>query len=68
MHLRVLLTLGLVLLLSTIASSNESRHFCGNAAGTRACSEAGGAQPSTKPTPAVSAEYSSLILNKLLYI
>jgi hypothetical protein len=60
MRLRLIFTLGLVLLLSTFASSNECARY-GRKAGV--C---------TGPTPVGQQvsheEYSTLIINKLLYI
>lgn len=57
MRLRLLLTLGLVLCLATIASSNEALHYC--------------RKTGVKPTPAsapVIVENSTLLVNKLLII
>ena len=69
MRMRLFLTLGLVLLLSTFASSNECRRFCGHSAGSKAASEceAAGAESLT-PNPSVRGEVSTLLVNKLLYI
>lgn len=63
MRLKLLFTMGFVLLLSTFASSNECARY------THKC-EAGATSP-VKPAPkAVTAETesSTLIINKLLYI
>lgn len=90
MRLRLLFTLGLVLLLSTLASSNECARYgyqaggckpsCGNAAttGSKAATtssnaatigdNASGDGQAANPAPAVSGEYSTLLVSKLLYI
>jgi hypothetical protein len=68
MRLRLFLTLGLVLFLSTFASSNESRRFCGHAAGCKGASEAAGLEQSPAPAHSINGEYSTLLVNKLLYI
>jgi hypothetical protein len=62
MRIRLLLTLGLVLLLSTLASSNECARY-GKKSGD--CKDL--AVPAAKQAQA-SSEYSTLIINKLLYI
>jgi hypothetical protein len=56
MRLRLLLTLGLVLCLATIASSNEALRYC--------------RKTEVRPTPASSVivENSTLLVNKLLII
>ena len=59
MRIRLFFTLGFVLLLSTFASSNE-RSRCGSKSGH--CKEL------TPVVKQVSTEYSTLIINKLLYI
>lgn len=63
MRLKLFITAGFVLLLSTFASSNECAHY------THKC-EAGAIQ-TAKPAPiadTVADESSTLIINKLLYI
>jgi hypothetical protein len=59
MRIRLFLTLGLVLFLSTFASSNESAR-CGK--------KTGGCKAVVPVAKQVSDEYSTLIVNKLLYI
>ena len=54
MRLRFIFTLGLVLIMSTIASSNECLRHCRKAV--------------PKATPTLSNEYSTLLVNKLMYI
>ena len=71
MRLRLLITLGLVLFLSTFASSNECRRYCGPTAS--GSSEAAGVDIQPSSTPAAqncggNGEYSTLLVNKLLYI
>ncbi|HLZ88721.1 MAG TPA: hypothetical protein VKQ52_15805 [Puia sp.] len=58
MRLRILFTLGFVLLLSTFASSNEClrQHHAVECKGT------------TSPAPSINGEYSTLLVNKLLLI
>lgn len=83
MRLRLLFTLGLVLLLSTLASSNECARYghqagsckpsCGKAATTSSNAatigdNASGDGQAANPAPAVSGEYSTLLVSKLLYI
>jgi hypothetical protein len=58
MRLRILFTLGLVLFLRTLASSNECAWHCPRQATV---------QPA-HPANAASGEYSTLLVNKLLYI
>ena len=63
MRLKLLITAGFALLLSTFASSNECAHY------THKC-EAGVIHPA-KPAPGAvttDAESSTLVINKLLYI
>lgn len=83
MRLRLLFTLGLVLCMATIASSNECLRNCHHATGCKAStgssssgkacsgktsgSEATGVQAETPAQP-VDGEYSTLLVNKLLYI
>ena len=80
MRLRLLFTLGLVLCMATIASSNECLRNCnhatackGSSTDPKACpvkasgSNATGAQAET-PAPPVDGEYSTLLVSKLLYI
>jgi len=66
MRLRLLFTLGLVLCMATIASSNECLRNCRHAT---ACpgSKATGVQAETPAQP-VDGEYSTLLVSKLLYI
>ena len=59
MRIRLFLTLGFVLLLSTFASSNEC---ASNGCKSRDC------KVLTPVGKQVSTEYSTLIINKLLYI
>ncbi|HXB10066.1 MAG TPA: hypothetical protein VNW04_23245 [Puia sp.] len=54
MRLRFLFTLGLVLLLSTLASSNECLRYCHHTV--------------APTTHSISGEYSTLLVNSLLYI
>jgi hypothetical protein len=56
MRLRLLFTLGLVLIMSTIASSNECFRNCRRVI------------PKTTTTPPISSDYSTLLVNKLMYI
>jgi len=56
MRQRLLFTLGLVLILSTIASSNECIRKCRKPI------------PKSTTTPPISNEYSTLLVNKLMYI
>ncbi|HEY4111165.1 hypothetical protein [Puia sp.] len=58
MRLRFLLTLGLVLCMATIATSNECLRYCRHAV----------VQPTPAPASSVTGEYSTLLVNKLLYI
>jgi hypothetical protein len=62
MRIRLLFTLGLVLLLSTLASSNECARYGKKCDGCKNL-----AVPVAKQAQA-SSEYSTLIINKLLYI
>jgi hypothetical protein len=58
MRLRLLLTFGLVLCMATIATSNECSNYCRHAV----------VQPKPAPAAEVTGEYSTLLVNKLLYI
>jgi hypothetical protein len=60
MRLRLFLTLGLVLLLSTFASSNECAHFCRKTGRT--------VKPDSQSPAPENTEYSSLVISKLLYV
>jgi hypothetical protein len=60
MRIRLFFTLGLVLLLSTFASSNECARYGKKTGGCKVLRPLGKQQ--------VSDEYSTLIVNKLLYI
>jgi hypothetical protein len=70
MRLKLLITAGLVLFLSTFASPNECARYSGNCGGNPV-KQAKPAKP-VKPAPnkAVTAdtESSTLVINKLLYI
>ena len=84
MRLRLLFTLGLVLCMATIASSNECLRNCRhatackasgsatpeNAPSGKACSGKASGDDATGETPAkpVDGEYSTLLVSKLLYI
>jgi hypothetical protein len=59
MRIRLFLTLGFVLLLSTFASSNECARYG---------SKSGHCKVLTPVAKEVNNEYSTLIINKLLYI
>jgi hypothetical protein len=59
MRIRLFLTLGFVLLLSTFASSNECARYG---------RKSGDCKVLTPVAKQVSTEYSTLIINKLLYI
>jgi hypothetical protein len=59
MRIRLFLTLGFVLLLSTFASSNECARYG---------SKSGNCKVLTPVAKEVNNEYSTLIINKLLYI
>jgi hypothetical protein len=72
MRLKLLITAGLVLFLSTLASSNECARYTGKCGGNpvKQAKPAPPAPPA-KPAPrAVTAdtESSTLVINKLLYI
>jgi hypothetical protein len=58
MRLRLLFTFGLVLCLSTIATSNECLRYGHHATGVKAAN----------PAPPINGEYSTLLVSKLLYI
>ncbi|GGB15886.1 hypothetical protein [Puia dinghuensis] len=69
MRLRLLFTLGLVLALSTIATSNECRRFCGCPHASKASIGSATSRDKTAaPAPAANEEYSMLLTSKLLYI
>lgn len=78
MRLRLLFTLGLVLLLSTLASSNECLRHGRPATGCKAAatgsnaaatdSNATGDGQAATPEPPANGEYSTLLVSKLLYI
>ena len=58
MRLRLFLTLGLVLCLATIASSNECLRYCRHRA----------VAPKAESAQTIRGEYSTLLVNKLLTI
>jgi hypothetical protein len=68
MRLRLLLTLGLVVFMATIASSNECYRYR-HAADSKAEGEATGRERSaTTEKTSATGEYPTLLVNKLLYI
>lgn len=77
MRLRLLFTLGLVLCLSTIATSNECARYGHQAGGCKAAcgklpegsgGNSSGESEVTTPAQPVNGEYSTLLVSKLLYI
>jgi hypothetical protein len=75
MRLKILITLGLVLFLSTLASSNECARYTGKCGGNPVKpakpAPPAKAAPTAKPAPrsvTADTESSTLVINKLLYI
>ena len=76
MRLKILITAGLVLFLSTLASSNECARYTGKCGGNPVKPAAkpappAKAAPTAKPAPTsvtADTESSTLVINKLLYI
>jgi hypothetical protein len=68
MRLKILITAGLVLFLSTLASSNECARYSGKC-GSSPVKPAKLVQPAKVPrTLTADTESSTLVINKLLYI
>jgi hypothetical protein len=75
MRLKLLITAGLVLFLSTLASSNECARYTGKCGGNPVKqakpAQPAKAAPTAKPAPrsvTADTESSTLVINKLLYI
>lgn len=64
MRLKLFITLGFVLFLSTLASSNE----CSRYSGKCAADSAKPVKPAPRPAVTADTESSTLVINKLLYI